>query len=111
MLSFDQELRVLQKDLSFNCWFKAFNIHKQLGTIIRCFVAQLKFYTVEYFGILIYTTGVAQALQTSVEMDFFITILKFAFQTRFKIIPVNFTKGIWLTSNLLSLPNNLPTSE
>ena len=57
---------VLQEDLSFNCQFKTFYIYKQLGTIIRCFVAQLKYYTVEYFGILILTTSLVQALQALV---------------------------------------------
>ena len=40
------------------------------------FVAQIKYYTVEYFGIMIYTTGLVQALQMLVQMDLFINILK-----------------------------------
>ena len=69
----------MQKDLSFNCHFQTFYIHEELGTIIRCFVAQLKDYTAEYFGILIYTNGLAQALQTLGQTDLFINILKCTF--------------------------------
>ena len=47
-----------------------------MGTIVRCFVAQLMYYTAEYFGVLVYTTDLVQALQVSVQMDLFIYILK-----------------------------------
>ena len=62
-------------------------MHKQLGIITRCFIAQLKYYTMEHFGVLIHTTGLVQALQILAQMDLFINILKYAFQTRFNIIP------------------------
>ena len=53
---------MLQEDLSSNYLFQTFYIYEQLGTIIRCFIAQLKYYIVEYFGVLIQTTGLAQDL-------------------------------------------------
>ena len=65
---------MLQKDLGFNCQFKTFYIHKQLGSLIRCFIAQLKCYTVKYFGIIIRTTCLAQALQILMQTDLFINI-------------------------------------
>ena len=50
-------------------------MHEQLSTIIRCFFSQLKYYTAEYFAILIYTTVLVQALQILEQMDLFINIL------------------------------------
>ena len=86
-------------------------MHGLLGTIIRCFLAQLKYYTTEYLSVLIHTTGLTRALQTLVQMDLFINILKYAFQTRYKVIPVRFIEDIGLTSNLLALPNKCITSK
>ena len=82
-----------------------------MGTTLRYFVAQLKYYAMEYFGVLVYTTVLVQALQKSAQIDLFINILKYTFQTRFKIIPVSFIKSIWLTGNLLMLPNKCLTSK
>ena len=54
-------------------------MHEQLGSIIGCLIVRLKYYTVEYFGVLIYSPGLVQAFQILVQMDLFINILKFAF--------------------------------
>ena len=62
--------------------------------MIRCFVSQFKYYTVEKFGKLIHTIALIQALQMPVQSNLFISILKCTFQTRLKIIPVSFIKGI-----------------
>ena len=51
------------------------------------------YYTEEYFGVLVYAIGLAQALQALVQMYLFINILKCTFQTRFKIIPVTFIRA------------------
>ena len=39
----------------------------------------LNYYTTEYFGIVMHTTGLAQALQILAQMDLFINILKHTF--------------------------------
>ena len=102
---------MLQKDLNSKRQFKTFYIYEELGTIINCFVAQLKYNTTEYFEILIHNTNLAQALQILVQTDFFMNLLKGAFQTRFKVIPIHFIKGIRLMSKQLMLLNKRLTSE
>ena len=104
-------MQVIQKDLSFNCLFNTFYIYEQLGTIIRCIITKLKYYTMEYFGVLIHTIGLEQALKILAQMDLFINILKYTFQTKFKIIPAILIKSIWLTSNLLMPINKCLTNE